>query len=185
MKAFKILKILAQPYSDKVKRDFRPLEYIEVKQDKPLIIKLNDKYSFECKLSSVNHMVLFDANMKTITNNIDMLNKMDNSIEVNVSKINCFKLIIDILYEISKNKYEGYFAKRKYLKFLYTYLMDNVNILLDIIQKLYDYNTMLKKKLEKIQNIDILQNASLETGFDAYLKTLIRVDAQGNKYFIH
>lgn len=185
---FKILKILNDRYSNMVKIDFKPLEYIEVKEDKPLIIKLNEKYMFKCNLSNISNFIKFCGSKDIILDNIDRLNKMnDNSKVIGYSKILHFKLLINLLYEISKNTYKTRFGKFMYKRFLDKYLFDNLNVLFDIMEKLINHQTMLKKKQEFIRNIDIFNNVYSDLTIGGLpLKDLIKVDPiTGEKSFIH
>lgn len=186
MKVKDIIKLLISPYSDKVKVDFRPLEYIEVIRKKPLIKKLSDKYYFKCELKSINDFLLFNSSKTMIFKNINLFNEAVQDNEVYRSKITLFKMLIKLLYEISKKEYNGFIAKYKYYKFLNKYLFNNIEILYEIVDNVLCYNTRLKKKALEIQNFDIFQNVSLTTVGGQLLSDLVKIDQEtGKKYLKH
>lgn len=186
MKISDILKLLASPYSDKIKVDFRPLEYIEVQRDKPLIIKLNEKYLFRCELKSINDFLLFNDSKTMILKNLELLNSQGNSDVINRSKVTLFKMLIKILYEISKREYKGFIQKYKYYKFLNKFFFDDLETMYKVTDAVLRYNSRLKKKALEIQNFDIFQNVSLTTAGGQQLSDLLRTDPKtGKKYLIH
>ena len=133
MTLINLIQNILSPYSNMIKTDFRPLEYIEVKQDKPLIVKLNERWIFKCSLQNINNFIKFNTSKNLILNQLNKLNEMNsNDLSVSSAKVISFKLIIRLLYEISKQEYKGFFKKRKYFKFLNKYFFDNLDILTDL-----------------------------------------------------
>ncbi len=182
-----IFKTYSDIYSDKVKVDFRPMEYIEIKMNKPLIIKLNEKYVFLCKLSTAEELIKFNDSKNLILDNLERLNNIKtDSMTLKYSKVLHFKLLIRLLYEISKNNYKGRFAKWKYRRFFDKYLLNNIPILIEIFKNVLNYETQLKKKQEFIRNLDIFNNVYSDMTIGGIsLKELIKVDPEtGEKYFV-
>ena len=183
-----LIKELLSPYYGIQKVNFRPLTYIEVEQDKLLIIKLNDKYIFKTKLQIADNFIKFNTSKNLILENLNRLNELnDNNTSIDIAKIVCFKTLIRLLYEISKQEYKGFFKKRKYHKFLNKYLFENTEILIDIFSKVLAYNSELKKKLENLLNFDIFKNnASEMTAGGIPLRDLIEINPEtGEKSFKH
>jgi len=188
MKIINLIQNILSPYFNAVKVDFKPLEYIEVKQDKPLIIKLTDKYFFKCCLQSPDDFINFNASKNIVLNQLEKLNDLkSNDIQVSRAKVLSFRLIIRLLFEISKKEYKGFFAKRKYYKFLNKYLFDNIEILIKIFDTVLRYNVTLKKKLQNLLNFQIFgEDASETTVGGVPLKDLIVTDpVTGKKHFKH
>lgn len=176
------------PYINMVKTDFRPLEYIEVEEDKPLIVDLKNGFIFKTRLQIADNFIKFNTSKNLILQNLERLNELkDDSLMIDVSKIECFKTLIRLLYEISKQEYKGFFKKWKYYKYLNKYLLENIDILLDIFDKVLTYNSELKKKLENLLNFDIFKNNTSDlTASGASLQDLIRTDPiTGERYFEH
>lgn len=170
-----------------IKADFRPLEYIEVEQNKPLVIKLNDRFIFKTHLQRADLFINFNTNKNIILEELDKLNEMDgNDLTVQVAKIACFQKLIHLLYGISFEFY-GYFKRKKYYKFLNKYLIENTDILMDVLKKVLLFNSDLKKKLQEVQNIDIFKGSVSDmTAGGQSLKDLIVVDPNtGEKHFKH
>lgn len=168
------------------KVEFQPLTYIEVEQNKPLNIKLDDKHIFKCNLQIAKNFVLFNSNKNVILNRLEKLNELDSTeYAVNFAKVECFKVLISMLYDISKPK--GYYAKRKWYKYLSKLFLDDIELMMSVFEKVLSYNSTLKKKALSLQSFEIFQNnASDMTVGGVPLKDLIIVDhITGEKSFKH
>ena len=186
MKITEFIKTILSPYSDKVKTDFKPLEYIEVMRSKPLIIKLSEKYMFKCELQSINDFLLFNESKTIIFKNLETLNDKGEHLVISQSKIVLFKMLIKVLFEISKREYNGVIAKYRYFKFLNKYLFDNIEVLYDITDKVLRYNSRLKKKALNLLNFQIFQSESLMTAGGQQLSDLLKTDpVTGEKSLKH
>jgi len=184
----KELKYLFSPYFNTVKVDFKPLEYIEVETGKPLLIKLNDKYIFKTNLQKAMNLIKFNTSKNIILSTITLLNDSDDfKAEMGQLQMNNYQLLIRLLFEISKENHKGYFAKKKYYKFLNKFLLDDIELLLNIFKKVLIYNSDLKKKALKVQNMDIFKGTVLDTTTGGQsLSALIKTDQKtGEKSFIH
>ena len=181
-----ILKSNLDQYSNMVKTDIRPLEYIEIKKDKPLIIKLNKKYMFKCGINSISEFIAFNDSKNIIFKKLDELNSMENNKYTQITKIIYYRMLIDLLYEISKSNYKGRIRKYYYKKFMVKYLLDNYEAMLEILKNVLNFNSMLKKKQQYIQSIDIYNNVYSDLSIGGLsLRELIRVDPKtGEKYFV-
>lgn len=171
-----------------IKVDFKPLEYIEVKHGKPLIIKLNDKWMMRTELQIADNFLKFNTSKNIILDNLDRLNNIKNdSKTMSLAKILCYKQLIRLLYEISKNNYKGFFKRRKYYKFLMKFFMADVEMLINAFQKILDYNTELKKKLQNLRSTELFRKGVLDTTVGGQsLQDLIIVDpVTGEKRFKH
>ncbi|KKK95415.1 hypothetical protein LCGC14_2673030 [marine sediment metagenome] len=185
---FNLIRQLLSPYLNMQKVDFRPLEYIEVEQGKPLIIKLNDKFIFKAELQIAENFIKFNTSKNIMFDNLDKLNKInDDSLEVNIAKVSCYNVLIKLLYEISKNNYDGFFKRRKYYKFLSKLFLKDIVLMINVFTKVLAYNSDLKKKLEDLRNIKIFSSDASElTAGGQPLQDLIEVDpSTGEKRFKH
>ena len=173
-------------FKDKVNVDFKPMTYLEIEQDKPLLIKLDDSNVFETRLMIAGDFIKFNTSKNIILDRLEKLNESkSDSFVISASKVECFRLIVDLLYEISKPK--GYFKKRRYYRYLHKKLMNDISFLMDIFDKVLRYNTELKKKAENLLSFDIFsENGSEETAGGQLLADLIKTDPKtGEKYFEH
>jgi len=165
---------------------YKPLEYLEVKQDKPFIKPLTNGWIFICKLQTIGDFISFNESKNMILSEIERLNNVEKiDLLTRTAKIINYKLLIELLYQLSKKQY-GFFKRIRYRKYLHKYLFNNFNIFLDIFKELLRFNTGLKKKQESIQKHAIFpKNVSLTFG-GQHLEDLIRINPEtGEKYFIH
>ena len=165
------------------KVDFRPLEYIEVLEKKPLNIKIG-RYIIKFDLETIKNFLYFNTNTKQILKNIDDLNKLNvNTLKTNTLKIINFRALIHIIYNLTKQQF-NFLSRIKYKFYIFRYLMGDTTILLEVVTKIFEYNTSLKKKLENLRNFNIWQtNAFQINGEDSYLN-YIRMTESGQKYLI-
>ncbi len=183
-----LVRQLLSPYATMQKVDFKPLQYIEVEQGKPLIIKLNEKFIFRTELQIAKNFIKFNTSKNILIDQLDKLNKIDDSsFIVSSAKVICFKTLIRLLFEISKQQYPGFFKRRKYFKFLNKLFLTDIEFMINVLQKVLDYNSDLKKKLENLQNTEIFKNASSDmTAGGVPLQDLIEIDPDtGEKHFKH
>jgi len=186
---FQYLKQRQDIYSDKIQRDFQPLEYIEIKQKKKLIIKLNDDWAFSCNLDNFYDFIKFNAVKTQAIGSIEKLNDLDDSANVTGLKIANYRLLITMLYEISKNHFIHKYPKttnkvrEKYRAFLEEYLIDQNNMV-QVFTKVLRYNTELKKKLQVLMNFQIFNSDASMTIGGRQLSDYIKIDPQtGEKSF--
>lgn len=177
-------------YDEMIKTTERPLEYIEITENKPLIVKLNDKWYFKSHLHKANHFIKFTTMKNLVFNNLEKINETETD-DKNIKfvcnmKIFYFKLLINLLYDISKDEYPKY-KQKAYKKFLDVFLLDDIEKLFEIVKIVIDYNTKLKKKQKFLTNINIFENSACEgpTYGGVSLNDLIRTDEQGNPYFLN
>jgi hypothetical protein len=183
-----IISNIFSPYFGMQKIDFRPLTYIEVEQGKELIVRLDDKYAFKTKLQIADNFIKFNTSKDIILKQLDRLNELkSDDRKVYEAKIQCYKVLIRLLYEISKDNYKGFFAKRKYYKYLNKLFLNDIKLMTNVFQSVLDYNTDLKKKLKKLQNTKIFKSSvsDMTTGGQS-LQDLIEIDPNtGEKRFKH
>ncbi len=141
---------------------------------------------FRCELQSIDDFLLFNESKTIIFKNLETLNDKGEHKIISESKITLFKMLIKVLYEISKREYRGFIAKYKYFKFLNKFLFDNIEILYEITDKVLRYNSRLKKKALNLLNFQIFQTESLMTAGGQQLSDLLRTDPKtGEKYLEH
>lgn len=168
------------------KVEFQPLTYIEVEQDKPLVIKLDDTHFFKCNLQKAMNFILFNSHKNVILERRKTLDEIgETNPAIDYAKIQCDKALIAMLYRISKPK--GFFKSRKWFIYLNKLFMDNIVLMKSVFQQVLDYNSSIKKKALNLLNTDIFKgNVSDLTAGGKSLSDLVRTDPKtGEKYFEH
>lgn len=164
----------------------KPLTYIEVEQNEPLNIKLDDKHMYTCKLQIAQNFIIFNSNKNIIMERLDRLNELkstDN--KVIIAKVLCYKMLNQLLFQISKPK--GIINTIKWYRYLHKLFINDIDLMISVFKKVLEYNSDLKKKALNLQSFEIFQNnASDMTAGGVPLKDLIIVDPiTGAKSFKH
>jgi hypothetical protein len=138
---------------------FVPLTYLEAVTEKPLIIKLTDKWHFVSYpqkainfAQMVNHK---DYILQLIGSALEITETDENSLKQKSARlINGINKLIELLFEISKQEYPD--KEKEYREFLFEYGLDNTDIMTDILKKVLEINTRLEKKnrvIDKLQGV--------------------------------
>ena len=132
------------------KVNFRPLEYIEVLQGKPINIEIEKGLILCFNLSVVKDFIYFNENYKLLFKQIEYLNNNPALPNVGKIKIAYFIKLIELLFNLIKKDY-GYFKGRNILKRLKFVLLNDIEKLINVYDTLLKYNSELKKKLFNLQ----------------------------------
>lgn len=165
-----------------LKVDYRPLEYIEVQQGKPLNVLIEPGLVLTFHLQTIKDFIYFNENYKILFNLIERVNDMaiPNKDQV---KIAYFIKLIELLFDMVKSQY-GFFARRRLLKRMKLILLNDITRLIDIYDNILRYNSEVKKKLSRLQSFDIWGgNASWTIG-GRPLSAFTRTNEKGEKYLI-
>jgi hypothetical protein len=141
---------------------------------------------FTTRLQKASNFITFNDNKNMILNQLNKLNELQtNDLMVQRAKIECYKSLIILLYEISAP--DGYFKCRKWYKYLYKKFINDVPLMIGVFKKVLEYNSGLKKKALNLLSFEIFKgNVSEMTTGGQLLSDLIRVNPEtGEKYFIH
>ena len=182
-------------FNQATKVDFKPLTYIEVENNTPLNIKLDDTHFFKCHLQVANDYISFNSNKNIIIEQFTKLNELDSNEDiVQAAKVENLKALIYLLYKISIPEQEEKEKEKKYIKrcglwleYLNKLFMKDIVLLYSVFDKVLEYNSSLKKKAQNLLDFEIFtNNASEMTAGGVPLKDLIVVDPiTGEKSFKH
>lgn len=131
-----------------IAEEFRPLTYIEIKQDKPFIVRMTKKWSYVCRLQKTKNLIKLFHGKNVIT---EYMNKKKDY-------ITGFLSLYKLLYDISE-KPRGLIKRIRYKSFLYKYFYNNSEVFLNLYNDMLDYQTrlffLLKIAGEKVMTQEI------------------------------
>jgi len=130
-------------------KNFIPLTYMEVLQNRPLIIKLSDDWNFVSWLQkAVNFAMIIDRKdyfLLNIEHSLKQEGKTDKDREnKDIKLLTAINLLISMLYEISKAEYKD--KEKEYWHFLQQHFLDNTDVLFDVWAKVLEFNSRIGKK---------------------------------------
>jgi hypothetical protein len=159
-----------------VKIDFKPLEYIEVLQGKPLTLEPDGLFAFTVNLQSIENFLKFNATYKTLLTYIDSL-KGSKDKQGMALKIQLFSKLIDLVADMAG-------CTRRQRKKMRRYYLANIDAFLDTFKIILEYNAKVKKKLEALQSFDIWGSDAFPTLGGISLSSFVRHTEKGEMYFV-
>lgn len=126
--------------------DFKPLTHIEIEQEKPLIIKMSDKWYFVANLNTTEYLIRFFESKESIMKLINENNDLTSG----------FILLRELLWDICE-KPRGLIKRFQFKKFFYSYFLNNVETFFLVFNTLMEYETRLFFLLKSLLNFEMVQ----------------------------
>jgi hypothetical protein len=147
-----------------LKADFRPLTYSEIMELKPLHVKIDD-YMYKCNLMKVKELSIFWANKDYIAGILDGAAKEASETkdasqlaQIRLVMLMAWKAMIALLWDISEKP--GWWEKLKRKRWFHKYFLENVDKLLDLMDKVAVYKSRLFFLLQRLQNLSMVQEST-------------------------
>ncbi len=169
--------------------EFVPINYYQVEAGDPLVLDMGYVCKIEIKQLSIYNLVSINTivnysikQIQTLMDGIDKSEKIEPGFlkSINKSIYTHYMILIEMIYGLTKDNFKKEKEKEekkeqeKYHKYIIDYFIKNVENLYYVINKIFEYNSRLKKKLLDLQNMSIWQSESSMTGgeelFNYYAK---------------
>jgi hypothetical protein len=130
---------------------FIPLTYIEAVQDKPVIVKLDDKFNFVCYPMKPLTFAMFsdakDGLLIKLGSILERETKDDlERMEKTTDTLKIIMSMIELLYTVSADQYKKGRQREKYRRALFKYGTKNTDGVIELYKTLMEHNTRLEKK---------------------------------------
>ena len=148
------------------------MDYIDVLEKKPLALKIGGKqYKFHCL--TVKQMMRFNREYKTV---FAMIKQLDgkSGIAADFLNIELHRRLASLIFKHTKK----IFGKRKFIK----YMIDHVDVLIDVYQKVLAYNSEVKKKAQIVEEYNIWAAQPMPIIGGTPLSDYIQTDESGKKF---
>jgi len=149
------------------------MDYIDVLEKKPLSLKIDGKlYQFHGL--TVKEMVSFTRQYKYL---FAMLKQLEGKqgLSADILNVQIHKRLALLVWKHTKKR----IGKRKFIN----YLMDHIDVLIEVYDKILSYNAEVKKKAQRVAEYDIWAAQAMPTIGGRFLSDYIQTDETGKKCF--